>query len=184
MNKQQLNGINIYLIGMMGAGKTTVGQGLAKELGYKFLDTDDLITKIAGQSISNIFAQEGEDSFRELESKVLSQVCAYQHLVIATGGGIVLRSMNWSYLRHGIIVWLNVPVEELYNRLKEDTTRPLLQHPDPLGQLQNLLEQRKHLYAQGDLEIQVNLGSQPEEVTAKILDQIPSILKPKVNSMN
>lgn len=182
--KQQLNGVNIYLIGMMGAGKSTVGQDLSRKLGYKFLDTDDLIKKVAGQSISDIFAKEGEEKFRDLESQVLSQICAYKQLVIATGGGIVLRSMNWSYLRHGIIIWLNVPVEALYQRLKGDTTRPLLQHPDPLGQLQNILEQRQTLYGQGDLEIQVNINDQSEEVAAKIIEKIPSILKPQIKAMN
>lgn len=178
---EQLQGVNIYLIGMMGSGKTTIGQLLAKQLGYRFVDTDDLITKATHQSISDIFATEGEEAFREIESQVLSQLCAYQKFVIATGGGIILKKMNWSYLRHGIIIWLNVPIEELYNRLKEDTTRPLLQHPNPLKQLQTLLEQRNLLYAQADLEIRVNSGDYPEQVTAKILEKVPSILKPKSN---
>lgn len=178
---EQLQGINIYLIGMMGSGKTTIGELLAKQLGYRFVDTDDLITKATHQSISDIFATEGEEAFREIESQVLSQLCAYQKFVIATGGGIILKKMNWSYLRHGIIIWLNVPVEELYNRLKEDTTRPLLQHPNPLNQLQTLLEQRTPLYAQSDLEIMINSGDNPEQITDQILEKIPSILKPKSN---
>jgi shikimate kinase len=182
--QEQLKGINIYLIGMMGAGKTTVGQLLAKQLGYRFIDTDDLISKATHQSISDIFATEGEEAFRDIESQVLSQLCAYKKFVIATGGGIILKQMNWSYLRHGIIIWLNVPVEELLNRLKEDTTRPLLQHPDPLQQLQTLLEKRKSLYAQADLEIMINSGDIPEQINTQILEKIPSILKPKSNALN
>lgn len=182
--QEQLQGINLYLIGMMGSGKTTIGQILAKQLDYRFIDTDELISKVANQSIAEIFATEGEEAFRDIESQVLSQLCAYQKFVISTGGGIILKKMNWSYLRHGIIIWLNVPVEELYNRLKEDTTRPLLQHPEPLKQLQTLLEQRTPLYAQADLEIMINSGDTPEEISNQILEKIPSILKPKSNALN
>ena len=82
-----LQGINIYLIGMMGTGKTTVGKLLAQYLGYSFLDIDEVIIKIAGKSIKKIFMEEGESTFRQLESKTLSEVCAYTNLTIATGGG-------------------------------------------------------------------------------------------------
>ena len=89
-----LNGTNIFLIGMMGAGKSTVGKLLAQKLGYNFLDTDPLIEKCAGKSIPEIFAKDGEETFRDLEQQVLSQVSAYTRLVVATGGGIVMRSLN------------------------------------------------------------------------------------------
>ncbi len=174
---QQLKGINIYLIGMMGCGKTTVGQALAKALNYRFVDTDQLITQVAGQSITDIFAQSGEVEFRKIESQVLSQLCAYKQLVVATGGGIVLQTMNWSYLRHGLIVWLDVPVQQLYNRLKGDKTRPLLQESDPLATLQNLFDQRKHLYQTADLRIEVNPADHYQQVMQKILTGIPNIVK-------
>jgi shikimate kinase len=174
---QQLQGMNIYLIGMMGCGKTTVGQALAKALNYRFMDTDQLITQVTGQSIPDIFAQSGEAEFRAIESQVLSQLCAYQHLVVATGGGIVLQPMNWSYLRHGFIVWLDVPVSQLYNRLKGDQTRPLLQDSDPLATLQNLFNQRKHLYESADLRISVDPADHSQQVMQKILTAIPSKLK-------
>jgi shikimate kinase len=174
---QRLQGINIYLIGMMGCGKTTVGQALAKELGYRFMDTDKLITQATNQSINQIFAQSGEAEFRTIESQVLSQLCAYKRLVVATGGGIVLKKMNWSYLRHGLIVWLDVPVQQLYNRLKGDKTRPLLQKPDPLGTLQHLLDQRKSLYEIADLRIRVNPADSPQQTMQKIVTAIPSVLK-------
>jgi shikimate kinase len=174
---QQLQGINIYLIGMMGCGKTTVGQALAKALNYRFMDTDQLITQVTNQSIPEIFAQSGEAEFRTIESQVLSQLCAYQHLVVATGGGIVLQTMNWSYLRHGLIVWLDVPVQQLYNRLKGDKTRPLLQESDPLATLQNLFNQRKHLYETADLRITVDPADHYQQVMQKILAAIPSKLK-------
>ncbi len=172
-----LQGINLYLIGMMGAGKTTVGQLIAKHLGYGFLDTDQVIVQAAGKSINQIFAEDGETAFRQLESKVLSEICAYTKLTIATGGGIIMNSLNWSYLHHGLIVWLDAPVELLYQRLLNDTSRPLLQDTDPLGKLRSLLEQRQPLYAQADLRITLNEGETPEEIALRAIDLIPSVLK-------
>lgn len=78
--QERLKGINIYLIGMMGSGKSTIGGLLAKQLGYRFIDTDDIISKTTNQSITDIFATEGEDVFRDLESQVLSEICAYKNL--------------------------------------------------------------------------------------------------------
>ena len=163
---------------MMGAGKTTVGRLLAAELGYRFLDTDNLIEQIAGRSINEIFATSGEAGFRDLESQVLAEVCAYKNLVAATGGGIVLRQKNWSYLRHGIVVWLDVPVEQLYARLQGDTARPLLQNPDPLGKLRSLLDQRQPLYAQADVRISIAAGETPEQLVPLVFEEIRKIIKP------
>ncbi len=176
-----LQGVNLYLIGMMGAGKTTVGQLLAKQLSYGFVDTDNVIAQAAGRSINQIFAEEGEAAFRQLESDVLAQVCAYTRLTIATGGGIILRRENWSYLHHGLIVWLDVPVELIYNRLAEDTTRPLLQDVDPQGKLRSLLIERTPLYSQADLKITVNQEETPEQIANKVMEAIPSVLKPQVS---
>lgn len=178
-----LQGVNLYLIGMMGAGKNTVGRLLAKQLSYGFVDTDEVITQAAGRSINELFAQEGEAAFRQLESDVLAQVCAYTKLTIATGGGIVLRRENWSYLHHGLIVWLDVPVEVLYTRLLSDTTRPLLQDVDPKGKLRSLLEQRTPMYSQADLRIAVNESETPEEIADRIIAAIPSVLKPRVSQL-
>ncbi|MBW4614333.1 MAG: shikimate kinase [Desmonostoc vinosum HA7617-LM4] len=166
---------------MMGVGKTTVGRLVAKQLGYGFVDTDDVIVQAAGKSINQIFAEEGETAFRQLESDVLAQVCAYTKLTIATGGGIVVRQENWSYLHHGLIVWLNVPLELLYSRLTEDTTRPLLQDADPKEKLRSLLEQRQPLYSQADLQITVSEGDAAEEIANRIMEAIPSVLKTSVS---
>ncbi len=174
-----LRGINLYLIGMMGAGKTTVGKLLAKELGYRFIDTDEVITQVAGQSINQIFAQQGEEAFRTLESQVLSELCAYQRLIVATGGGMILRQVNWSYLRHGLIVWLEVSPEDLYQRLQGDTTRPLLQHDNPLDRLQEMIKQRQPFYAEADVKITITQEDTPEQVINNILELIPTVLKPK-----
>jgi shikimate kinase len=139
-----LKGVNLYLIGMMGVGKTTVGKLLAQEIGYRFVDTDEIIVKAAGKSINEIFTENGEADFRQLESDVLAQVCAYTKLIVATGGGIVMQQQNWGYLHHGLVVWLDVPIQIILKRLAEDNTRPLLQNADPQGKLSLLLEQRQH----------------------------------------
>ena len=172
-----LQGINLYLVGMMGAGKTTVGRLLASELEYGFVDTDEVITASAKKSINKIFAEEGEAEFRQLESDVLSQVSAYTKLAVATGGGIILKRENWSYLHHGLIVWLDATPELLYNRLKEDTTRPLLQDSNPLLKISNILKERESLYALADLRITLQEGETPEEIAKRVMKQIPSVLK-------
>lgn len=176
----KLKGLNLYLIGMMGAGKSTVGQLLATQLGYHFFDTDTVIEQAAGRSISEIFATAGEAGFRDLETQVLAELSTYKNLVIATGGGIVLKQMNWSYLRHGLIIWLDVPAAQLYNRLKGDATRPLLQVPDPKQHLQMLLEKRRSLYAQADIQLTDDTNASPEQITLRILEKIPTVLKPEL----
>ncbi|HAZ50038.1 MAG TPA: shikimate kinase [Cyanobacteria bacterium UBA11369] len=180
-----LKGINLYLIGMMGSGKTTVGRFLAAKMGYGFCDTDAVIEKVARQPINDIFKSEGEEGFRELESKVLGELSAYTRLAIATGGGIVLRRQNWSYLQQGLVVWLDVPVEILLSRLAGDTTRPLLQVSDREGELKTRLDQRQRLYAQADLHITVtDKEEKPEEIAARIIETIPTVLKPPLNPEN
>ena len=112
-----------------------------------------------------------------MESDVLSQVSAYTKLAVATGGGIILKRENWSYLHHGLIVWLDATPELLYNRLKEDTTRPLLQDSNPLLKISNILKERESLYALADLRITLQEGETPEEIAKRVMKQIPSVLK-------
>ena len=165
-----LKGLNVYLIGMMGTGKTTVGKLLAQELGYRFFDTDELIEAVAGQKITEIFAREGETYFRDLESKVLNEISAYVRSAIATGGGIIQRQMNWSYLRQGLIIWLDTDLDIIQARLSEDRSRPLA------SKLESLLEVRRPLYAQADLHIKVEDRQTPEEVVDRIIELIPSVI--------
>ena len=173
-----LKGINVYLIGMMGAGKTTIGELLAQELNYQFFDTDKLIEKVAGKTINEIFTQEGESIFREMETKVLKEVASYTKLAIATGGGIVLNRENWSYLHYGLVIWLNAPVSVLLSRLMTDNTRPLLQNSDDLRlRLEDLLQQRENLYSQADLKINIDIEDTPAQIVTRILSNIPSVLK-------
>ena len=170
---------SLYLVGMMGAGKSTVGQLLARQLNYRFFDTDILIEQLKGQSITDIFKTEGETAFRHLETQVLAEVSSYLDCVVATGGGIVLKRENWSYLRHGIVVWLDLPVERLYARLQDDTSRPLLQEVDPFAELQRLLLQRQSLYAQADLRVTLTGEETSEQVASRLLAEISSILIPE-----
>jgi shikimate kinase len=164
---------------MMGAGKSTVGKLLAQKLGHNFLDTDRLIAQCAGKSIPDIFANDGEESFRDLEQQVLSQVSAHTRLVVATGGGIVMRSLNWSHLHDGIVVWIDVPVEILHNRLKtESNHRPLLQTENPLQRLMDIYEQRRDRYAQADISIMVNANETAEAVSDRLLEMVQTRIIP------
>jgi shikimate kinase len=174
---RRLAGLNLYLVGMMGAGKSAVGRPLAAALGYRFLDADTALEAAAGRSIPRLFAEEGEGAFRELETAVLDQLAGFHSLVVATGGGVVLRPVNWGHLQQGVVVWLDAPEALLLERLRADPTpRPLLQHPDPAGRLAELLEQRQPLYAQADLHVR-QAGGTPEEVAELVLEALPSILR-------
>lgn len=177
MTSDLLQGINVFLIGMMGVGKTSVGQQLAQKLGYRFFDTDVLICQATGQTINQIFAEEGEEGFRQLESQVLGELSAYTRSAVATGGGIVLRQKNWGYLHHGLVVWLDAPVEVIMNRLAGDTTRPLLQETAPEQKLTSLLEQRQSLYAQADLQISIEADQTPETIASRVIEEISTVLK-------
>jgi len=172
-----LQGLSVFLVGMMGVGKTSVGRVLARKLGYRFVDTDVSIEKVAGRSVREIFATEGEAYFRDLEAKVLAELSSYTRCAIATGGGIVLEQMNWSYLRQGAIVWLDAPVDVIVRRLEGDRTRPLLQETDLAQKLSSLLEVRRSLYAQADLHIEIEVEQTPEAIASEICDRIPSIVK-------
>ncbi len=173
-----LRGTNLYLIGMMGVGKSTLGRHLAAHLGYRFLDTDALVEQVAGQSVAAVFTSLGEEAFRSLETQVVAQVSAYTRVVVATGGGIVLHSMNWSYLRHGVVVWLDVPLAELTHRLAGDRDRPLLQRPDWETHLATLWEQRRPLYASADIHLPIAAAEAPEAIAQRLLTLLPTRLRP------
>ena len=166
-----LQGVSVYLIGMMGAGKTTVGKQLAKDLNYRFIDTDRTIAAIAKKPITEIFADQGEAYFRQLETQVLGELSVYTRSVISTGGGIITEQINWSYLRDGLVVWLDVDLEILKKRLSHDETRPLA------DKLESLLETRRSLYAQADIAIAINSNLSPAKISARIIKAIPSVLK-------
>ena len=175
--RQRLEGLNLYLVGMMGSGKSTAGRHLAELLGYRFLDADSSIEQVAGRSIPEVFASEGEAGFRALEAAVLNQIASWHSLVVATGGGVVTRPDNWGQLHQGVVIWLDAPEALLLERLSSDPTpRPLLQADDPAARLKALLAERRPLYAQADLHI-VQDGRPADQVAVQILEALPSVLK-------
>jgi len=140
--------LNVILIGFMGCGKTTVGQLLARQLGFQFLDTDQLIVKKARRSIPGIFADEGEAGFRALESSILTDLASTDRAVISTGGGIVTVPDNIPKLRAlGFVIWLNPPEEVLYQRIIRNHDRPLVRTADPRQTVHDLLTLRRPLYS-------------------------------------
>lgn len=176
---RRLQGLNIYLVGMMGAGKSAVGRPLAAALGYRFLDADSALEQAAARPIPAVFAEEGEEGFRKLETAVLDRIAGFHSLVVATGGGVVTRPVNWGHLHQGVVVWLDAPETLLLARLRADPTpRPLLNDPDPAGRLASLLEARRPLYAQADLQV-VQMEAPPEAVALQVLEALPSILREK-----
>ena len=174
---ERLQGTNLYLVGMMGSGKTSTGRPLAERLGYGFVDADAVIEQAAGCSIPDIFDRDGEAGFRSLESKVLSAISQRHSLVVATGGGVVTQPENWGMLHSGIVIWLDVVPDQLLQRLNADSTvRPLLQTNDPEAALNALLNERRPLYAEADLTVVIN-DETPEAVADGILQLVPSLLK-------
>jgi shikimate kinase len=135
------------LVGMMGAGKTTIGRGLARALGREFLDLDHELESRCGVRVPVIFEIEGEEGFRRREAAALAQCAMRRNIVLATGGGAVLAAENRAVLREqGIVVYLRASVDELYRRTCRDRNRPLLATADPRGTLRDLMTHREPLY--------------------------------------
>ncbi len=163
---------NIFVIGFMGAGKTTAGRLLAKKLNLKFCDLDETVEKELGMTINEIFSRHGEDFFRDEESKMLRSVAQRERQVVSTGGGVVLREENWEAMRGaGIVVYLRASAEVLYNRVKNKTMRPLLQVENPFENVQELLSRRILLYEKADLIVDTENLS-PQDVALEIAERI------------
>tara|TARA_Y100001968_G_scaffold64102_1_gene54857 strand:+ start:2316 stop:2891 length:576 start_codon:yes stop_codon:yes gene_type:complete len=174
--KQILGGRNLYLIGMMGSGKTLTGPPLAKELGYRFIDADEVLVKSAHKSIADIFEEDGEANFRDLETQVLKEIGQHHSLVVSTGGGVVTCTENWGVLHQGVIIWIDPGRDRLLARLQADSSkRPLLLKTNPINAFDALYQKRKPLYMESDLHVSVGDES-PEEVALQILRTLPSIL--------
>lgn len=140
---------NIFLVGMMGAGKTTVGKLLAQHSGKAFVDSDEEIQRRTGVTIQHIFDVEGEPGFRQREANAIQALVKLDNIVLATGGGAVLNENNRAALRgNGIVVYLKSTAHDLWQRTRHDRNRPLLQTADPLARLKELYEQRDPLYAE------------------------------------
>ena len=174
--KEKLGGRNIFLIGMMGSGKSQTGPVLAKMINYAFVDTDDVIEKASKQSISSIFEKDGEKVFRDVEKKVLKEISQHHSLVIATGGGLVTLPENWGILHQGIVIWLDLDLKRSIKRLESDKKkRPLLIGDYLAENFIQIYESRKPIYLESDLRIEVEDQS-PYEVATMIAEHLPSIL--------
>ena len=174
--KKILKGRILYLIGMMGSGKSATGPFIAKYLDYRFVDQDRLIEQVAKKSIAEFFNEEGEKEFRDTETKVLKEIGTHHSLVVATGGGVVIRSENWGILHQGIVIWINPSTECLVARLQSETNqRPLLSKNNLLLTLEDLIIKREPLYSEADLQIPVE-NETPQEVAAEVCEKLSSIL--------
>lgn len=162
---------NLALIGFMGSGKSSVGRTVAEILGYTFLDTDDLIEQRAGMSISEIFAREGEPAFRDREARLVGELAAMNRCVISTGGGLPTVEGNLDNLKtHALVVCLWTTPERIFERVRSQSHRPLLQVADPLARIRELLEARRPFYRQADVLVGTDRRS-AREVAQQVVTQ-------------
>lgn len=163
---------NIFLVGLMGAGKTTVGKLLSKRLGKAFYDSDHEIEHRTGVNIPVIFELEGEAGFRRREAAVIEELSRMQDIVLATGGGAVLCKQNRENLsQHGFVVYLRAHVSELWHRTKNDKNRPLLQTDDPRARLEKLFAERDPLYRE-IADIIIDTGDQSVSTIVQHLEEL------------
>ena len=164
------DGGNIFLVGLMGAGKTSVGKLLARRLGKTFCDSDHEIERATGVRIPLIFEIEGEAGFRARERRMIGELVRRHDVVLATGGGAVLAPENREALRaHGVVVYLCATPHDLWHRTRHDRNRPLLQTPDPLGKLTALYNERDALYREV-AHLVVDTGNQSVSALATRLE--------------
>ncbi|CAL1409013.1 unnamed protein product [Linum trigynum] len=192
-----LRGRCIYLVGMMGSGKTTVGKVLAQVLGYSFCDSDALVEEsVDGASVAEIFNLYGECFFRDKETEALRELSLRNRFVVSTGGGAVIRPINWKYMHKGISVWLDVPLEALAQRIAAVGTnsRPLLheetgdEYTKALRRLSSLFEERSEAYENATVKVSFEniaaklghkdvLGLTPATIAIEALEQIENFLE-------
>jgi shikimate kinase len=164
---------NVYLVGMMGAGKTTLGKALAQKTGLEFIDTDRVVVERTGVPVATIFEFEGEPGFRRREAAVLAELAGRSGCVVATGGGAILAEENRRAMRgSGTVIYLRARVESLWERTRHDSARPLLATADPKGTLATLLAERDALYREA-AHIVVDTGSQSAaSLAARVLSAL------------
>ena len=162
---------NIVLCGFMGTGKSSVGRLVAEQLRFAFLDTDHVIEARAGKPISEIFTEQGEEAFREMEHKVVKELTERKHTVISTGGGLVVNPENMTSLKqHALVVCLWASPAGIFTRVKNQNHRPLLQGPDALEKITKLLAERTPFYKQADVLLNTEIRS-PREVAHQVAHQ-------------
>jgi shikimate kinase len=169
---------NLALIGFMGTGKTSAGRLVAEQLHFDFLDTDELIQTRTGRSIPDIFSKNGELAFRALERDVVADLAGRTKTVISTGGGLPANPENLAALKtHALVVCLWASPERIWERVRNQSHRPLLQDPDPQRKIRELLELRAPFYRQADVLINTDLRS-AREVAQQIVLQFKLATRP------
>lgn len=167
---------NIFLVGPMGAGKSTIGRQLAQMLGMEFLDSDSVIEERAGADIDWIFDVEGEAGFRKREERIISELTQGQGIVLSTGGGSILSKDNRNVLSaRGIVIYLETTVDKQFERTQRDKKRPLLQTEDPRQTLETLAKVRNPLYEEiADITLQTD-DQAAKVVATNIIDMIDNL---------
>lgn len=165
---------NIFLVGPMGAGKTTIGRLLAEELHKEFYDSDQVIEDRAGADIAWIFDVEGEEGFRDRERKVIEELSMLDNIVLATGGGAILAEQNRKHLRKGgTVVYLMATISQQVERTRRDQKRPLLRNAaDPRAKLTELMDMRDPLYREIADHVVMTSRRSPRSVSTEILQMI------------
>jgi len=170
---------NLALIGFMGTGKSSVGRLVATALHFTFLDTDDVIEARAGARIVEIFKHQGEPAFRAMESRIVDELKRRDKTVISTGGGLPVSEQNMASLKtHALTVCLWASPEKILQRVKDQTHRPLLNEPDPLAKIRQLLAERQKYYRQADVLVNTEFRSL-REVAQQVLNQFRMAAPPR-----
>jgi shikimate kinase len=160
---------NITLAGFMGTGKSTVGRILARKLGYRFIDVDEEIEREQGVSITHIFSEMGEPYFRQLERDMIKTLSLREGLVISAGGGAVIDERNIEAMKQGgALVCLSATPDDIMKRVGKSGNRPLLQVPDPMAKIIELMSKREPFYRKADVTVDTSMKT-PEEVAAEVI---------------
>jgi len=169
---ERLAGRPLVLVGMMGAGKTTVGRRVASRLGRQFLDSDEEIEKAAQMSVPEIFEQRGEPEFRAGETRVIARVLKQQGVVLATGGGAFINAETRALVKaEAVSVWLRAEVDILFERVSRRSNRPLLKTANPRATLEKLIEERYPIYAEADVTV-VSRDVPQDVVAGDVIDAV------------
>jgi shikimate kinase len=170
--------VNLALVGFMGTGKTSTGRLVAEQLHFEFMDTDEMIQVRTGRTIADIFATQGEPAFRELERDVVGELAARTRTVIATGGGLPADPANLASLKtHALVICLWASAEKIWERVRNQSHRPLLHNPDPQRKIRELLKLREPFYLQADVLINTDQRS-AREVAQQIVLQYKLASRP------
>jgi len=172
--KKNFNG-NIYLIGFMGSGKSTIAPIIATKMNRAFFDSDSWIENKSGKSITQIFTKDGEESFRKTEKECLEMISKMEQLVVSIGGGAIMFSENWINLKKsGITIYLKCSLETLWGRIQNSETRPLLpkNKTERYRQIKNLLKIREPFYERADIIFPVEDGVSPDKIGDQLIERI------------